>query len=276
MPPPPPPQGAEPQDSSEGEEWDQQPWEVNLSSLAATRLFSTSYSTYEAIQADLRAFCEESCTGLVVRSSQKNKAKTEVVKAVFCCDRSRRSLRPSVAKKYATSTTKTSLHCPFQVILQALASNGGQWTARLVESRHEGHGPSSSPQEHRVLRRLTQEQLEFAVRLCTDQTITTRSIYKQLQQQWPDILYRQKTYTPSVEVSTNIRGMVIFQSSSLYAVFQSALIASVFWLIGRIKNKHASVKSLGYIKRALERGKGRLSVSNSTLRTTPIAIKCLL
>jgi len=190
MPPPPPSQDAEAQDSSEGEDWDQQPWEVNVSSSTATRLFSTSYSTYEAIQDDLRAFCEENHTGLVVRSSWKNKAKTAVVKAMFCCDRSRQNLRPSVATKYSTSTTKTSLHCPFRIILQALVSNGGQWTARLVEGRHEGHGPSTSPQEHRVLRRLTDEQLEFAVGLCTDQSITTRSIYKQLQQRWPDILYR--------------------------------------------------------------------------------------
>ena len=125
MPPSTPPQDAGAQNTSEGEDWDQQLWEVNLSSSAATRLFSTSYSTYEAIQDDLRAFYEESHTSVVVRSSWKNKAKTAVVKAMFCFDRSHQNLRPSIATKYSTSTTKTSLRCPFRIILQALASCDG-------------------------------------------------------------------------------------------------------------------------------------------------------
>ena len=177
-------------DSSEGEDWDQMPWEVGLSSQTASRLFSTCYPTVEAIQDDLKAFCIENHMGLVTRSSQKNKAKTQVVKFILSCDKDRRNLQPSIAKTYNTSTTKTSSHCPFRVILQALVSNAGQWTARLEDGHHKGHGPSDTLQEHRSLRNLTEDQQLFVTKLYEDRTITTRSIFKQLQQKWPDTAFR--------------------------------------------------------------------------------------
>src|SRR6266699_926924 len=112
-------------DSSKGEDWDQMPWEVGLSSQTASRLFSTYYPTVEAIQDDLKAFCIENHIGLVTRSSQKNKAKTQVVKFILSYDKDRRNLQPSIVKTFYTLTTKTSSNCTFRVIIQTFVNNIG-------------------------------------------------------------------------------------------------------------------------------------------------------
>jgi len=134
------------------------PWEVGLSSQTASRLFSTCYPTVKAIQDDLKAFCIENYIGLVIRFSQKNKAKTQVVKFILSYDKDRRNLQPSIVKTYNTSTIKTSSYYPFQIILQTFVSNVRQWTARLKDDHHEGHGPSDTLQEYRSLRNLTEDQ----------------------------------------------------------------------------------------------------------------------
>ena len=168
-------------DSSEGEDWDQMPWEVGLSSQTASRLFSTCYPTIEAIQDNLKAFYIENYIGLVTRSSQKNKAKIQIVKFILFCDKDRRNLQPSIAKTYNTSTIKTSSHYPFRIILQTLVSNTRQWTARLEDGHYKGYSPSDILQKHRSLRNLTEDQQLFVIKFYEDRTITTKSIFKQLQ-----------------------------------------------------------------------------------------------
>src|SRR6266699_768452 len=128
--------------------------------------------------------------GFVIRSSQKNKAKTQVVKFILSYDKDRRNLRFSIVKTYNISTIKTSSPCPFRVILQAFVSNARQWTMRLKDGHYKGHSSSDILQEYRSLRNLTEDQQLFVTKFYEDRTITTRSIFKQLQQKWPDTAFR--------------------------------------------------------------------------------------
>jgi hypothetical protein len=178
-------------DNHHSEEWNGQPWEVDFPSDSP--LVTASHKSIETLFDTLKEFCIKNRMGLVTIRSQKNKAKTRTVKYELVCDKSRYyKPRESTAQLRKTNTTKVAANCPFKVVVQSLQSNNYEWSMRVVSSVHRDHAPSQDLTEHYHWRTLTEDQMHFLEHLCLDKTISSRSIYKQLRQKWPQIAIRRR------------------------------------------------------------------------------------